>query len=222
MRSKDWKSLLFIGLVGMGLVACGSDKKDSEVTSSYSGIWADRDAISNMRNYGESNRGEFCRRVYSAYDNREIAGRIQSWYLNPYLVQSNGEVFTYNSSARVELETFRNCHYQGVVTADGLYSSGSPTQRGFEFCEIRQGVIRNGARFQMDETQAILRVFQERKNRYFVRTTPLEMDNYLALRTECMEARDQKADENPAADDAQDEPVAEIPEEEDYVDFPSK
>ncbi len=201
MRSIGWRSSLICLSVLTSIVACSGPEETQDVPSPYMGLWADYNALINYRTNKERTQ-EFCRLVYANYEKQGRDG----YYLNPYLIQSSGEVFTYNSTDITNMEIFRERHYQGVVTNAGMFSLAVVETENST--DRPPSIILDDSQFVLSPSQATLDIFNAQKNLKYARTTPEEMDEYLAKRTTCMEARPvQQASQEATAE--QEEPTLE-------------
>ncbi len=183
MSSKDWKSLLFVAAVSLLATACGPDDKKEEPGSSYAGLWASK---ANLTTYRDSKNdiNRFCAQAVRIFDRN---GRA-SMPLYPYVIHANGEVFTYDSDYDIQTKEYRDRNYQGVVSDVGTFAAVPVNYQNYG--HTRQSIIKDRSVFMVNENRTLLTVFDRRESRnyYFIRTSPEEMNNYLASLQVCKDA----------------------------------
>jgi hypothetical protein len=193
MSSKNWKSLALVAYLALGLTACGNQEETEAPANPYAGVWANQDALNLYRKHGKD-LNQFCPRVLRAMEGKKVDGRKISVYLNPYIVQTNGEVFKYSSTLDVHTAGYREQFYQGVVTSEGKFYMGGLQGDSFLQASARsEGVIKDRSTWTVDTNRVVLTVYKDRKNLYFVRTEQREMDMYLSTRQQCVDLVSEKS-----------------------------
>lgn len=192
MNSKNWKALALVATLALGLSACGNDEEKAPPSNPYAGVWAMQGPITLYRTYGKD-INLFCPKILRAINSKTADGRpVNKSKLNPYIVQTNGEVFLYSSVMTIDQEGYREAFYQGVVNDKGQFFMGGSEQVSFQqMTAIRPGVIADRSRWSTDANRVVLTVYKAKNNLYFVRTSQEEMDQYLATRQTCEDMANQ-------------------------------
>lgn len=193
MNSKNWKSLALVASLALGLSACANDEEKAPPSNPYAGVWALQSPITLYRTYGKD-INLFCPKILRAMAGKKVDGREVNPRLNPYIVQTNGEVFKYSSVMTMDQQGYRDAYYQGVVNDKGQFFIGGSEQASFQqMTAVRPGIIADRSRWSVDNNRTVLTVYKSRKNLYFIRTSTEEMDGYLATRQTCEDMANQKS-----------------------------
>lgn len=204
MNSKNWKSLMFASALALSLTACGNSNEQAPPASPYSGMWANSFALQKYRE-NKANPNGFCEYVYAWINGEKVDGRKIDLKLHPYVIQTSNEVFLYSSVMSMNQSGYREIFFQGVVKDDGQFFMGG-TNTGFQSAGLRKvDLIQDRSRFSVDQNRTVLTVYKSRKNYYFLRTEPGEMDAFLAARTTCEDNYYQnKANQNDRTEEGND------------------